>query len=291
MSTSTWTHAPGPSDTAAIATMSASDKAPSQLSPFAALVTLVLVIALGWVLAQWTWALMAPPASGSVAAPNAGALDRAALASLFGGTVVTGDAAAGEPPTGLRLKGVVAATKSDAGSAIFNAGGKDFAVRAGEEIRPGIKLAGVLNDHVLVERAGAPGRVDLEIWTTPGRGQAGAPRGGGFRLAVSKTSANAFAFSRKELDAALRDPGQLNFLGQIGLQPGDGVRLEGAPPNSLAARLGLQPGDVIRKVNGQAVTSAGDLARLHQQFATTSLIQAEVQRGTQTLHLSYTVSP
>ena len=271
--------------------MSASDKAPSQLSPFAALVTLALVVALGWLLAQWTWALVAPPASGALAPANPGALDRAALAALFGGTVVTSDAPAGDPPSGLRLKGVVAAPKSDSGSAIFNAGGKDFAVRAGEEIRPGVKLAAVLNDHVLVQRAGAPGRVDLEIWTAPGRGPGGAPRGGGFRLAVSKTSANAFAFSRKELDAALRDPGQLNFLGQIGLQPGGGVRLEGAPPNSLAARLGLQPGDVIRKVNGQSVTSAGDLARLHQQFATTSLIQAEVQRGANTVQLAYTVNP
>ena len=271
--------------------MSTPDTAPRRQSLFASLVTVALVIALGWVLARWTWALLAPPSSGISPPTPASGLDRAALASLFGGTVVAGGSSGAEPSGGLRLKGVVAATKSDAGSAIFNAGGKDFAVRAGEEIRPGVKLAGVLTDHVLVERAGAPGRVDLEIWTTPGRGQAGAPRGGGFRLAVSKTGANAFAFSRKELDTALRDPGQLNFLGQIGLQPGGGVRLEGAPPNSLAARLGLQPGDVIRKVNGQSVTSAGDLARLHQQFATTSLIQAEVQRGANTVQLAYTVNP
>jgi S1-C subfamily serine protease len=72
---------------------------------------------------------------------------------------------------------------------------------------------------------------------------------------------------------------------------GGGVRLDEAPPGSLAARLGLQPGDVIKKVNGQAVASAGDLARLHQQFATTSLVQAEIQRGTATVQLSYNVNP
>lgn len=280
-----------PAEAATIAAMSTPETPPRPHGPVATLVTVALLIALGWVLARWTWALLAPPASATVSAAPASSLDRAALASLFGGTVVAGSAGSGDTVGGLRLKGVVAATKSDAGSAIFNAGGKDFAVRAGEEIRPGVKLGGVLNDHVLVERAGAPGRVDLEIWTTPGRGQAGAPRGGGFRLAVSKTGANAFAFSRKELDTALRDPGQLNFLGQIGLQPGGGVRLEGAAPNSLAARLGLQPGDVIRKVNGQSVSSAGDLARLHQQFANTSLVQAEVQRGANTLQLAYTINP
>jgi len=44
-------------------------------------------------------------------------------------------------------------------------------------------------------------------------------------------------------------------------------------------------------VNGQAVASAGDLARLHQQFATLSLVQAEIQRGTATVQLSYNVNP
>jgi S1-C subfamily serine protease len=70
---------------------------------------------------------------------------------------------------------------------------------------------------------------------------------------------------------------------------GGGVRLDEAPPGSLASRLGLQPGDIIKKVNGQAVASAGDLARLHQQFSNTSLVQAEVQRGTAIVQLNYTI--
>lgn len=271
--------------------MSAPDTTTPRTSWFATLVTVALVIGIAWALAKWTWALLTPPQSATAPASATPSLDRAALASLFGGTPPSGGITGGDTATGLRLKGVVAATRSDAGSAVFNAGGKDFAVRAGEEIRPGIRLAGVLTDHVLVERAGARGRVDLEVWTSSAPARAAGPRAPGFRLGVSKTSANAYAFSRRELDEALRDPGQLNFLGQIGVQPGGGVRLEGVPANSLAARLGLQTGDVIRKVNGQAVTSAGDLARLHQQFATTSLIQAEVLRGTQSVQLSYTVNP
>src|SRR5437868_4433835 len=79
---------------------------------------------------------------------------------------------------------------------------------------------------------------------------------------------NDFSFARKDLDTALRDPGQLGYLGQIGVAPGGGVRLDAAPPGSLAAKLGLQPGDVIRRVNGQSISSPGDLARLYQQFAT-----------------------
>jgi len=75
------------------------------------------------------------------------------------------------------------------------------------------------------------------------------------------------------------------------MPPGGGVRMEAAPPGSLAQKLGLQPGDVIKKVNGQAVASTGDLARLYTQFATTSAIQAEVQRGPATVQLSYSIQP
>jgi len=69
------------------------------------------------------------------------------------------------------------------------------------------------------------------------------------------------------------------------------VRMEAAPPNSLAQKLGLMPGDVIKKLNGQTVASAGDLARLYTQFGTLSMIQAEVQRGSATVQLSYAIQP
>jgi S1-C subfamily serine protease len=67
--------------------------------------------------------------------------------------------------------------------------------------------------------------------------------------------------------------------------------MDSAPPNSLAQKLGLMPGDVIKKVNGQAVASAGDLARLYTQFGTLSMIQAEVERGSSTVQLSYSIQP
>src|SRR5215472_17611079 len=114
-------------------------------------------------------------------------------------------------------------------------------------------------------------------------------RARGFHLNVAREAANRFTFSRHELDEALRDPAQLQYLGQIVMPPGGGVRMEAAPAGSLAAKLGLQPGDVIKKINGQDVAGTGDLARLYQQFATTSVIQAEVQRGNALLQLSYQI--
>jgi general secretion pathway protein C len=159
-------------------------------------------------------------------------------------------------------------------------------------VQPGISLAEVHPDHVIVSRAGMPERIDLEARKSLGASAQGPmQRASSFKVNVTRTSPNAFAFSRKELDDALRDPSQLNYLGQLG-QPGSGgVRLEQAPAGSLASKLGLQPGDVIKRVNGQAVASTGDLARLYAQYSMLSTIQAEVQRGTNTVQLSYSINP
>jgi general secretion pathway protein C len=262
---------------------------PERHGPFGTLVTLLLVIALAWLLARWTWVFVAPPPAAASGA-GSGGVDLGAVARLFGAAPPSGAGASSGASSGIRLKGVVAPWRGDEGSAVFNLGGRDIAVSIGGELQPGVTLVAVERDHAVIARAGVRERVDLDVrMAAVPRGSAGqAP---GFRLSVSRSGPNDFTFSRNDLESALKDPGQLKFLGRIGVPPGGGVRLDEAPPGSLAARLGLQPGDIIRKVNGQAVSSAGDLARLHQQFSTTSLVQAEVQRGTATLQINYTINP
>lgn len=254
------------------------------------LVLLALVLVLAFQLAYWTWVFLSPPRS-AVTVTEQADVDLAAVARMFGAAPPAGTGVASS--SGLRLKGVVAPTPGVAASAIFSAGtGKDIAVYVEREVQPGVKLAEVHPDHVIVARAGVRERIDLEAprsTAAQARGS-GAGRQAGFRLNVARTGNN-FALSRKELDDALRDPNQLNYLGALGTPPGGGVRMERAPPGSLAGKLGLQPGDIIRRVNGQAVSSQGDLARVYTQFGTLSSIQAEVQRGGSTLQLNYTVQP
>ena len=253
-----------------------------------AIVALTLVLA--FQLAHWTWVFIAPPEVARTPEPDGG-VDMAAIARLFGAAPPASAAAAST--SGLRLKGVVAPDAGPIASAIFSTGaGKDIAVFVDREITPGVKLAEVKPDHVIVTRNGVAERIDLEA----ARSAAAAPnargaRPQGFRVSVARAGANSYAFSRKELDDALRDPNQLNYLGAIGMPPGGGVRMESAPSGSLAQKLGLQAGDVIRRINGQPVASSGDLARFYQQFATTSTISAEVQRGSQTIELSYSIRP
>jgi general secretion pathway protein C len=249
-----------------------------------------LVLLLAWQLAYWTWRFAAP---GPVAASRSNApeaVDLALASRLFGGAASSG-AAALASTSGLKLKGVIAPTPGTTASAIFaRTGGKDLAVFIDGDILPGVKLAEVFPDHVIVTRAGVRERVDLEAYRTAVASSSSPGRTGpGFRLNVARSGTNNFSFTRKELDDALRDPNQLGYLGQIGMPPGGGVRMEAAPPGSLASKLGLQPGDVLRKLNGQTVASPGDLARLYQQFATLSSVQVEVERGGNTVQLSYRI--
>lgn len=255
---------------------------------FDAILVVALVLLLAWQLAYWTWRFAAPPMSGEARSPAA-AVDLAAIARLFGGTAPSGTARSASS-SALRLKGVIAPTPGVAASAIFSTGaGKDIAVYVGRELQPGVKLSAVYPDHVVLSRVGVDERIDIEAMRGGKSSAPGASRGPGFRLNVARSGSNNFNFSRRELDDALRDPGQLNYLGQIGVPPGGGVRMDAAPAGSLAAKLGLQPGDVIKKVNGQTVTSTGDLARLYQQFATITTINAEVQRGGSTVQLNYQI--
>ena len=252
------------------------------------IVVVALVLVLAYQLAYWTWVFVAPPKVSSPPGEQP-AVDLAAVARLFG-AAPPGDAprAAG----GLKLKGVIAPTPGVEGSAIFSTGAaRDTAVYLEGEIEPGLKLVEVHPDHVVVSRAGVLGRIDLEAPKATAPAARSPGKAVGFKLNVARTGTNNYSLSRKELDEALRDPNQLNYLGAIGTGPRGGVRMELAPPGSLAQKLGLQPGDVIKSVNGQPVASAGDLARLYTQFAQLSLIQAEIQRGQSTLQLSYSIQP
>ena len=252
-----------------------------------AVVALTLVLA--FQLAHWTWVFLAPQPVATTPDGDTG-VDLAAIARLFGATPPA--VASGPSSTGLKLKGVVAPDGGPIASAIFSTGGgKDIAVFVDREISPGVKLVEVKPDHVMISRAGALERIDLEEPRAVANNARGSSRPTGFRINVARAGERGYTFSRKELDDALRDPNQLGYLGAIGMPPGGGVRMEAAPSGSLAQKLGLQPGDVIKRINGQAVNSSGDLARFYQQFATTNVIQADIQRGSQVVQLSYSIQP
>jgi len=123
----------------------------------ASLVTFVALALLGLVLAYWTWAWLAPrPEPRAPAAMQAGGGAEAAR-GLFGSARRDNSAA----PAGfaIGLLGVVAARSGHSGSepgyAVLRLDARQsIAVREGEEIEPGVRLAEVHANHVVLERGG-----------------------------------------------------------------------------------------------------------------------------------------
>jgi general secretion pathway protein C len=251
--------------------------------------TVILIVVLGLQLAWWGWHFLLPaPAS---IAPNTsiGAdLDDLSLARrLFGG----GDGAVEASASDIRLKGVFAVDGVTLSAAVVNWTGKDQAVRMGQELMKGATLAEVHADHIIVARNGGRERIELDKFRIAAPNAPNAPSrnsNAGFRLNVT-AAGGGYSLSRQELNTVLQDPRQMEFLGQIGVAPGGGVRVDGAGANTLAGKLGLQTGDVISAVNGQPVNSAGDLARLYSQFNTLSAVRVEVKRAGAPTILNYTI--
>lgn len=115
--------------------------------------TLVALALLGLVLAYWSWQWFAPRAEPRAEPAVAGA-GIASARGLFGEAPRKPSAAA---PTGIAitLLGVAAASEGRRGYAVVQLEGKDIlAVEEGEDVAPGVRLAEVRPDHVILERGG-----------------------------------------------------------------------------------------------------------------------------------------
>jgi len=118
----------------------------------ASVATLAALALLGVVLAYWSWQWLAPPP-----APRApAAMDAASGTSGAGALFRTVKEGASASASGaVRLMGVVAASGSRPGNAILRLDSKKtVAVLQGEDVEPGLRLAEVHVDHIVLDRNG-----------------------------------------------------------------------------------------------------------------------------------------
>jgi general secretion pathway protein C len=130
--------------------------------------TLAALALLGMVLAYWTWAWFAPRAEPRMPLASVDAGSTAAAGQVFG--QAARDSAA---PTGIamRLLGIVAASRGRQGNAVVQLDGKQIlAVTEGGDVAPGIRLAEVHPDHVVLERGGARETLTWPDKRLPGAG-------------------------------------------------------------------------------------------------------------------------
>lgn len=172
----------------------------------------------------------------------------------------------------LTLFGVNVNEAAGSGSAIIAAGdGVQSSFAIGDEVQPGVKLAAVAFDHVILDRGGARETLfldqsiaaDTAAPVTASTSLAAAPAppaggGGGGELSPQALQ-NGVGFSPRS------EGGRVTGLV---VQPrGDGAIFRAA---------GLRPGDVVRAVNGRPIGSVADLSGQLIQGARLSL---EVERG------------
>ncbi|HYN12493.1 MAG TPA: type II secretion system protein N [Burkholderiales bacterium] len=121
----------------------------------ASLATLASLALLGVVLAYWSWAWLAPPAAARAPAAAEMASRTSSASGLFG-NVNQGPGAAAAASSAVRLMGVVAASGGRRGHAVLRLDAKKtVAVLQGEDVEPGLRLAEVHVDHIVLERNGA----------------------------------------------------------------------------------------------------------------------------------------
>jgi general secretion pathway protein C len=282
------------------------------------LATLALLVLGGFLAARWVAYFAAPAESAPPPARERPQLG--AAAQTLAGAHLFGVAAVGETVSNLniKLRGVFAGGGTETGFAIVNAGGRDQATRIGGEVVPGVTLEAVHAGHVVLRRAGALERVNLEERvsqgpsaslprlaqaTPPAPRSAPAPAAGAAPPAPQSSSPGA-RFKRPEPYAPVGDvPTEPAPAGPASAPapapapkapaprplsgaPPQGLVIQDVPPGSMLERIGLQPGDIVRSVNGEAVTSEADVARVLQQRGMQGAFTAEVQRGGMTVPIA-----
>jgi general secretion pathway protein C len=243
----------------------------------------LLAALLLWQCVRLLWTLLTPlsplgawqPQAAVIASPA----ERRALFSSFDPffrSASQGPASATVTALGLTLFGINLNEATGGGSAIIaGEDGVQTSYAVGDEIAPGVTLAGVAFDHVLLDRGGAreslfldqSGAAPVASPATPlpaptpevGAASGGASASGEMTATAIKTGVGF---------APRTENGKVTG---IVVQPqGDGAAFRAA---------GLRPGDVIRSVGGRPIGSASDAAALANQLTPGARVALEVERG------------
>jgi len=236
-----------------------------------------------WLVARLVW-LIVPRGDDAldIATPRVGAGSGPAPAQsiarwhLFGNTPARPGAGPGAPATTLAmmLHGTLADRDPGSGIAVISDGERgERAYRAGEDVAPGVRLARVYPDHVILVHDGAEETLRLtrdqnlmpaDIVRPPSPAGPRASRTGGGGAASSSAAATtgtarAPADWQATVERLRSDPDELAKRVQIVpvLDGGrlTGVRLATVRDAALLERLGLRAGDVVTAVNGAPVDS------------------------------------
>lgn len=171
--------------------------------------------------------------------------------------------AAEAPSLDLELFGTRASQGRVPAAAILGpADGEQRTYAVGEEVAPGVKLAAVAFDHVVLDRSGATQTIYMP--------QADAGEGGSDAgAAMAASVGNAFELKPRKQGERVT-----------------GVLVGPGSNQQLFAAAGFQDGDVIVAVNGAQITSLIDVQQLQSSIVPGARLMLTVERGAEKVPLA-----
>lgn len=304
----------------------------SILAKLTGLVKVALVSVIAWQLSQLVWQLSAPDQTiilsnqkmeqWMLAGAEPASLDKRFISSnLFTKNPVSQPkpkpVVAPKTALNMVLKAVFVSTDQRPSGAIIAVQGKAteyFAV--GAELKPGIFLAEVQDDYVVLERGRGGERESLffpkqdtivrSVAKQESRSESPVTQQKPRKALQSRTSTNKALKSLPETDLG-RDIQRLNpkafmtkyqalleenpqeVLGQAGISvapSGVGYRIGQSQYTALLTSAGLKVGDVVLSVNGQVLGNATQDAQLVGSLANQKEVEVEIQRGSRQFMVS-----
>lgn len=181
-------------------------------------------------------------------------------------------------PDGLILYGISGGGAAGRAAVLGSASGFQRVVPLGRDYRPGLTVAEIAGDHVILASGNARYRLDLS-------------RGGASPVSAAPAALAAAAPVPAPAGAAI-DPVAL----RLGLAPRKaggrttGFALKANAKLPALARAGLRPGDVILAVNGQPFDSEEKLIDLPREIAGSWDAEFEFERGGRRMKASLPVN-
>jgi general secretion pathway protein C len=182
--------------------------------------------------------------------------------------------------SGLQLFGVRQEGSAGGGSAIIgSADGEQTSFVVGDEVVPGVKLAAVAFDYVLLDRGGSQERLAF-----PGETVAEpAPSGGSVA-----TAAPAPAVGTPLSASAIRQG--VTFGPRTSGAKVTGILVNPGRNPALFQSAGFRSGDVIVAVNGARISSPVDVAQLQNALSPGARLGLSVERGSQIIPISLNIA-
>lgn len=183
---------------------------------------------------------------------------------------------------GLTLFGINLNEATGGGSAIIaGEDGVQSSYALGDEIAPGVTLAGLAFDHVILERGGARESLFMD---QSGDAPMIGPDGGAAATGVTPAAAAipqppvAGVAANGEITADALKKG-ISFGPRLEGGKVTGLTVQPQGDGAIFRAAGLRDGDVIRAINGRPIGSAADVTGIAAAFRAGARLSLDVERG------------